>query len=664
MEEVKITSLNVKGLNVPEKRKMLLNDLRRSGTDVAYVQETHFKAGRLPLLQNRFFPCVYHAPNQQAKSKGVSILISNRVPWCLVDKRVDPNGRFIFLKGSIGNIKVTLATIYVPNKQQDQFVKKILSELRDFIEGRLILGGDFNIPLDPRIDTSSGTSAVPCRVRRSILQKMHEMQVVDAWRTLHTKERDYTFFSNPHQVYSRIDMFLIPHYLISDVTEIIIGNITWSDHAPVSLCLSLSNLATQRKGCWRLNESLLQNPEVRDDVSKEMIAYFQINDIPESDPGMIWEAHKAVIRGILIKHGAILKKKREKQTKELLDEIQTLETQHKKIQTASVGRELGHLRRQLSEILRFKAKALIQRGKQIDYEIGDKCGRLLAGKIKEKNRSTYISQIKDKEGHLKQIPKDIAQTFGKYYATLYNLPHATSPQSRIAEYLTSTGMTRLPSPARYSLDTPITVKEVTEVLKSFKSGKSPGPDGFTISYYREFSELLSKQMTKVFNAVGLTSTFPMDTLRAHITLIPKEGKDPADCGGYRPISLLNTDLKIFTKILATRIQSWIPQIIDLDQVGFVPTREGRDNTTKVLNLINQVNDKKIPCVFLNTDAEKAFDRVDWRFLFEVLKQIGMGERMISWIKSVYTNPQAVVKANGVLSEPFSISNGTRQGCPL
>ena len=67
---------------------------------------------------------------------------------------------------------------------------------------------------------------------------------------------------------------------------------------------------------------------------------------------------------------------------------------------------------------------------------------------------------------------------------------------------------------------------------------------------------------------------------------------------------------------------------------------------------------------MNTDAEKAFDRVSWRFLEEVLRQVGVGEQMVRWIMSMYTGPRASVRVNGVISPPFKITNGTRQGCPL
>lgn len=119
------------------------------------------------------------------------------------------------------------------------------------------------------------------------------------------------------------------------------------------------------------------------------------------------------------------------------------------------------------------------------------------------------------------------------------------------------------------------------------------------------------------------------------------------------------DLKIFTKILSLRLSGRIPQLVHSDQVGFVPTREARDNTTKALNLIYATQKHKIPLLLLSTDAEKAFDRVDWTFLTETLCFLGLGWRMMHWIQAIYSCPSARVKVNGHLSQSFEITNGTR-----
>lgn len=98
---------------------MLLNDLKRARTDIAFIQETHFKSGAPPCLKNRFFPTTYHATNPTTKSKGVSILIVRTVPWTCRETKVDTDGRYVFIKGLIGGVLVTLATVYAPNDRQD-----------------------------------------------------------------------------------------------------------------------------------------------------------------------------------------------------------------------------------------------------------------------------------------------------------------------------------------------------------------------------------------------------------------------------------------------------------------------------------------------------------------------------------------------------------------
>lgn len=61
---------------------------------------------------------------------------------------------------------------------------------------------------------------------------------------------------------------------------------------------------------------------------------------------------------------------------------------------------------------------------------------------------------------------------------------------------------------------------------------------------------------------------------ANITVIPKPGKDPGDVGNYRPISLINKNLKLLTKILANRLASFFASYVHKDQVGLIPGRQG------------------------------------------------------------------------------------------
>ncbi|XP_053575527.1 olfactory receptor 1468-like [Bombina bombina] len=66
----------------------------------------------------------------------------------------------------------------------------------------------------------------------------------------------------------------------------------------------------------------------------------------------------------------------------------------------------------------------------------------------------------------------------------------------------------------------------------------------------------------------------------------------------------------------------------------------------------------------STDAEKAFDQVDWSFLRQVMRTMNFGEPFLNMVFALYSSPNARIRINGTLSNTFTISNGTRQGCPL
>lgn len=153
-------------------------------------------------------------------------------------------------------------------------------------------------------------------------------------------------------------------------------------------------------------------------------------------------------------------------------------------------------------------------------------------------------------------------------------------------------------------------------------------------------------------------------LEAHITVIPKEEKNPTQTANYRLISQLNVNIKIFSKILVNRLLPLFPSTISRDQVGFIPGYESRDNTIKPIDLHHMMTQTDQKGFFLSLDAEKAFNRVAWDYMRAVLQHIGIGLYMLNLMFSLYANPSARVRGNNTLSNAFHIRNGTRQGCPL
>ncbi len=167
-----------------------------------------------------------------------------------------------------------------------------------------------------------------------------------------------------------------------------------------------------------------------------------------------------------------------------------------------------------------------------------------------------------------------------------------------------------------------------------------------------------------FEWVGTRFITPQTLTEAFITRILKPGKDPSMCSSYRPISLLNVDVKILAKILAFRIDSLIPEIISPDQTGFVKGRYSYTNLRRLLGVLYSPAFRETPEVVVSLDAEKAFDRVEWGYLFFILKRFGFGPKYVNWIQLLYSTPKVSVITNKVRSQFFPILRGTRQGCPL
>ncbi len=125
-----------------------------------------------------------------------------------------------------------------------------------------------------------------------------------------------------------------------------------------------------------------------------------------------------------------------------------------------------------------------------------------------------------------------------------------------------------------------------------------------------------------------------------ISVIPKEGKDPLECNSYRTISVLNIDYRLYTSILAKRLEYILPDLIDTDQTGFVKQRQTYDNIWRALHITDYIFQNKTSTLLISLDAEKAFDSVSWDFLYLVLQRFGFENDTIKIFKSLYLTPTA------------------------
>lgn len=274
----------------------------------------------------------------------------------------------------------------------------------------------------------------------------------------------------------------------------------------------------------------------------------------------------------------------------------------------------------------------------------DKMGPRLASKLIPRPQTFSFPKARDSTGTLTQNPQWIMTAFHDFYANLYKSREIPRPRI-LADFLDEIPLPKLKLEHSTILEKPITELEVLGVIYNLKRCSAPGPDGFSPCYYRTFASTLAPHLTRFYNALWGNSTLDGTAILAYVSLIPKPGKDSSDVGNYRPISLINNDLKMLTKLIVNRLSEFISGYIHKDQVGLTPRWQEPHQIHRAIDVISLLRTHwdggpHQEGFLLSVDLQKAFDTMEWPYLFEVLRRWGFGPHFLQILRNLYSNLSA------------------------
>ena len=159
---------------------------------------------------------------------------------------------------------------------------------------------------------------------------------------------------------------------------------------------------------------------------------------------------------------------------------------------------------------------------------------------------------------------------------------------------------------------------------------------------------------------GELSTSQKQTI---IKLIEKKDRDKRFTKNWRPISLLNVDIKLISKVLASRLKSVISTIVNENQVAYV-NNSFIESGRLISGVLENTNSLNIEGLLMTVDIEKAFDSINHSFLICVLKKVGFGNEFRKWIQILVKKLESCVMNDGKIKPYFRLERGTRQEDPI
>ncbi|RUS88821.1 hypothetical protein EGW08_003451 [Elysia chlorotica] len=205
--------------------------------------------------------------------------------------------------------------------------------------------------------------------------------------------------------------------------------------------------------------------------------------------------------------------------------------------------------------------------------------------------------------------------------------------------------------------------EITNAIKSLKSGKAAGPDGIPPEALKADIQTPTEMLHPLLNKIWEQECVPEDWKKGHLVKLPKKG-DLSSCNNWRGIMLLSIPGKVLTRIMLERLKTALDKKLREEQAGFRQERSCTDQIATLRIIIEQSLEWQSPLYTVFVDFQKAFDSVDRETIWKLMHYYGIPTKFITIIQTLYEDATCQVIHDGKLTESFNVQTGVRQGCLL
>lgn len=643
-----IATLNVNGLRDAQKRDMVFEYLSRRKADIVFLQETHSEKKDEDLWRKQWGGKIIFSHGKN-NSKGVAILTSRKSGLNIINSQSDSQGRWVKGDINVGGNTVSFISIYAPNIASTR--KQFLVEFGNALSGMqncndCIIAGDLNCQLDSKnYDPSIA----------SLSDIIQANDLLDSWAHISNKP-GYTYYHKGIKRPSRIDYVLISQTLGNQLQEVSVDSSGLSDHSTIFVRLNNQSVPTG-KGRWICNNEILKDEQCRDRVEWFWNYWTTQKDVYDS-LFVWWDIGKSRLKEI-IKDYEIEKRFKEKR------EEQRLQKQYDFVINNHPGDnsvELSEIEKKLKlhETQKWeKAKLRLHTIQKVE---GEKPSKYFLSAEKQQHKNNLIKYLENTDGQTLNEPTEMLKYVQTFYEQLFSSNGINN--FHMQKILNTVSTFKFEKDLIQEVERDIDDGELYQALKDMNKDKAPGIDGLTVEFYLTFWNLIKNDFVELIDYCHVSGLLPDSMNKALVRLLFKNRGERCHLGNWRPISLLNVDYKIISKVLTKRLGKLMPDLINEDQTSGVQGRNIQDNLMILRDTVDFINMYNKKGAIICVDQEKAFDRIEWRYLHAMMDKMGIPSGLKHWIKILYSNPLVVINVNNFLTEPFSATRGIRQGCPL